>query len=100
MSTSHTTATVLMSGGIDSAACAHLLCSRGISVDGLFIDHGQAAAERETRAVSALADHLGIAVRKASLLASRPFGAGELPGRNAFLIFTALLPSGGRSDLL
>jgi 7-cyano-7-deazaguanine synthase len=71
-----------------------------MSVDGLFIDHGQAAAEQETKAVSALADHLGIAVRKARLLASRPFGLGELTGRNAFLIFTALLLSGGRSGLL
>lgn len=89
-----------MSGGIDSAACANLLSSRGMSVDGLFIDHGQAAAEREAKAVSTLAAHLGIDVRKAGLLASRPFGPGELPGRNAFLIFTALLLSGGRSGLL
>ena len=68
MSTSPTTATVLISGGIQLAACAHFLCSRGMLVDGLFIDHGQAAAEREARAVSALADHLGIAVREASPL--------------------------------
>lgn len=100
MSTSSTTVTVLMSGGIDLAACAHLLSSRGMLVDGLFIDHGQAAAERESRAVSELADHLGITVRKVGLIASRPFGAGEVPGRNAFLIFTALLLSGGRSGLI
>ena len=69
-------------------------------MDGLFIDHGQAAAEREAKAVAALAGHLGIAVRKAGLFGSRPFGPGELLGRNAFLIFTALLLSGGRSGLL
>jgi 7-cyano-7-deazaguanine synthase len=89
-----------MSGGIDSAACAHLLRSQGMAVDGLFINHGQAAAEPEARAVAALTDHLGIGLRKAGLLWSRPFGPGELPGRNAFLIFTALLVSGGRSGLL
>jgi 7-cyano-7-deazaguanine synthase len=100
MSTSSTTATVLMSGGIDSAACAHFLRSSGMSVDGLFIDHGQAAAEPEAKAVAALAGHLGIAVRKAGLMGSHSFGAGELLGRNAFLIFTALLLSGGRSGLL
>jgi 7-cyano-7-deazaguanine synthase len=93
-------ATVLMSGGIDSAACAHHLCSQGFSVDGLFIDHGQAAAERETKAVSAIADHLGITLRKAGLSGSRPSGPGELLGRNAFLICTALFLNGGQSHLL
>lgn len=82
------------------AACAHLLCSQGMSVNGLFIDFGQAAAEQEAKAVAALADHLGIAVRKAGPLGSRPSGPGELPGRNAFLIFTALFLSGGRPGLL
>ena len=43
-------------------------------MNGLFIDHGQAAAEQEAKAVAALADHLGIAVRKAGLLGSRPSG--------------------------
>ncbi len=93
-------ATVLMSGGIDSTACVHLLCSRGIDVDGLFIDHGQAAAQQEAKAVSALAAHLGIVVRRAGLSGSVPIGPGEIPGRNAFLIFTALLLNGGRSGLL
>jgi 7-cyano-7-deazaguanine synthase len=48
----------------------------------------------------ALADHLGIGIRKARLSDSSPFGPGELLGRNAFLIFTALLLTGGRSGLL
>jgi 7-cyano-7-deazaguanine synthase len=100
MGASSTTATVLMSGGIDSAACAHFLGSRGMSVDALFIDHGQAAVEREAKAVLALASHLGISVRKARLIGPRSFGTGELTGRNAFLIFTALLLNGGRPGLL
>jgi 7-cyano-7-deazaguanine synthase len=100
MGPSSTTATILMSGGIDSAACAHFLRSRGMWVDGLFIDHGQAAAEPESKAVSALADHLGMPLRKASLRASHSFEAGELAGRNAFLIFTALLLNGARPGLL
>jgi 7-cyano-7-deazaguanine synthase len=100
MSRSSLTATVLMSGGIDSAACAHLLRSQGMAVDGLFIDHGQAAAEREAGAVSALADHIGITVRRVGVVGSSPCGPCELPGRNAFLIFTALFLSGGRSGLL
>lgn len=95
-----TTATVLMSGGIDSAACAHLLRSQGLAVGGLFIDYGQAAAEREARAVSSLAEYLGIAVRKIGLSGSPSSGPGEIVGRNAFLIFTALLQTRGRSNLL
>ena len=38
-------ATVLMSGGIDSAACAAFLAAQGIKVSALFVDHGQAAAD-------------------------------------------------------
>lgn len=69
-------------------------------MEGLFVDHGQAAAEREAKAVSAMTDRLGITVRKVSLSDSHSSGPGELLGRNAFLIFTALFLSGGRSGLL
>ena len=45
-------ATVLMSGGIDSAACAHLLAWQGNAinaVNAVFINYGQAAAAAEER---------------------------------------------------
>jgi 7-cyano-7-deazaguanine synthase len=89
-----------MSGGIDSTACAHFLRCQGIEVDGLFIDHGQAAASPEADAVSILCGHLGIPIRKVGLMGAHRLGPGELVGRNAFLIFTALFLSGGRSGLL
>lgn len=89
-----------MSGGIDSAACAHHLRSQGLAVEGLFIDHGQAAASREAKAVKSLSDHLGISTRNVSLQGMQSSGPGELLGRNAFLIFTALFLTGGRPGLL
>jgi 7-cyano-7-deazaguanine synthase len=94
------TATVLMSGGIDSAACAHRLLAQGLRVEGLFIDHKQAAAAREAFAVSALAKVLGMDVRHVDISGLRPSGAGELVGRNAFLIFSALFLTRGNSSLI
>src|SRR5271170_2001836 len=95
-----TTATVLMSGGIDSAICAHHLRTQGLRVDGLFINYGQAAAAKEASAASAMADHLGIALHGANLSSSHQFGPGELIGRNGFLVFSALFLTQGRSGLL
>lgn len=84
-------ATVLFSGGIDSTSCAHLLKSDGYHVTGLFINFGQAGARMERRAVEALSRHLSITTTIIDLSDPKGFGRGELTGRNAFLIFTALL---------
>ncbi len=84
------TAAVLLSGGMDSAACAHLLKQQGYSTRGIFVDFGQAAIGPETVAVGLLSETLGI--ETTTLLARAPssFGAGELIGRNAFLIMAAI----------
>jgi 7-cyano-7-deazaguanine synthase len=93
-------ATVLMSGGLDSSACAHFLANHGVRVSGLFINHGQAAAQRESIASAAMADFLSIPLDVCMLSSDRSFGAGELIGRNAMLIFSALFLTRGNSDLL
>ena len=90
-------ATVLMSGGIDSAACAHLLAWQGNTINAVFINHGQAAAER---AVRAIATRIGANLSCYSVLGSGPFAAGELVGRNAFLVFTALFLTRARPGIL
>ena len=96
----HTQATVLLSGGVDSVACAHFLRLRGMEVLGLFIDHGQATASREAAASAALAERLGISFESFTLSNPCHLGAGELLGRNAMLIFNALFLTQGKTDLL
>ena len=91
---------VLMSGGIDSAACAHLLLRRGIAVQAVFIDYGQASAQPESRAVAALASHMQLSLARYAVSGSAPFPSGELVGRNAFLIFAALLLTHASPGLL
>jgi 7-cyano-7-deazaguanine synthase len=90
-------ATVLMSGGIDSAACAAFLMSQGLEVSALFVDYGQAAVEFERVAVRSLAAALKIEVRELALTGTAQSGAGELVGRNAFLVFAALFVTRARS---
>lgn len=84
-------AIVLLSGGLDSAACAHLLGRSGWLVRGLFLEYGQAAFEPERRAAAAVAAHLGIGLSELTTTGETGFAAGELTGRNAFFVFAALL---------
>lgn len=93
-------ATVLLSGGIDSAACASMLLEQGYRVDGLFIDYGQAAAKPEALAAARIADHFALPFTQVSLSGASAFGRGEVTGRNAFFLFTALLVRGRASRLL
>jgi len=93
-------ATVLMSGGLDSYACAILFKSQDLSVRGLFIDYGQAAATNEWTAAQNLASQLEIPVCRLSLPTNNAYGAGELMGRNLFLISAAIFMGGAHSGIL
>jgi 7-cyano-7-deazaguanine synthase len=90
---------VLMSGGIDSAACAALFRRQGFAVSGMFIDFGQAAAGEERTAIGRLSSHLGIHVREVKA-GGGDFGVGEIVGRNAFLLTTALMFGGVDKGLI
>jgi 7-cyano-7-deazaguanine synthase len=85
---------VLLSGGMDSAACAHYLQRNGHTVCGLFVDYGQKAAGPEERAVEQVGTLLGIQISRLKVLSPQSYGCGEIPGRNAFLIFSALMTFG------
>ena len=93
-----TSATVLMSGGIDSAACAAFLINQGLDVSAVFVNHGQAAAEYERVAVRSLAAVLEIEIKELIFSGTAPFGSGELVGRNAFLVFSALFATRAQSS--
>ena len=89
---------MLMSGGIDSAACAAFLIEQGLEVSAVFVDHGQAAADFERVSVRSLATALEIEVQEFAIRGAAPFGPGELVGRNAFLVFCALFATRARSS--
>lgn len=84
---------VLLSGGIDSTACAHFLKSAGFAVSALFIDYGHPANPREHEAAASVARELGIHLATCRITANTHFSSGEVRGRNAFLIYAALMYS-------
>ena len=84
-------AIVLASGGLDSTACIQFYLDLDWEVKALFVDYGQAAIDAETESVCAVASHYAIDLAIAKLSAPTRFGVGEIRGRNAFLVFTALL---------
>jgi 7-cyano-7-deazaguanine synthase len=56
----------------------------------MFIDYGQAAAEREKQSAGIIASHVGVDISTITVNGGQSFSNGELPGRNAFLIASAL----------
>jgi 7-cyano-7-deazaguanine synthase len=91
---------VLMSGGIDSYACAHFLMCQGKDVHGMFIDYGQAAAKLERDSVEKISGLLGIPISYFTVTGGAPFTSGELVGRNAFFISSALFFAPNTSGLI
>lgn len=91
---------VLLSGGIDSAACTAFYLNQGFRVRCVHVNFGQAAADPERIAAERVARHFGLPLEVLQWTGSGTFGAGETPGRNAFLHFGALLEVGARSGLL
>ncbi len=89
-----------MSGGIDSTACAHFLLAQGLKVRGIFFDYGQAAAHSELIAATDVASSLCIPLATYTVSGADRYSGGELLGRNAFLIFTALFLGRCHSGLL
>lgn len=90
----------LLSGGIDSSAC--LAFFRRIHLDqrALFVDYGQVAALPEERAARAIANHFGVPLSALRTEGARSKGTGLIPGRNAALLFHALMEIGEHPSLL
>jgi 7-cyano-7-deazaguanine synthase len=82
---------VLLSGGMDSAACVKFYLNLGHTVQGIHVDYGQAAAAKEFRSASDLASHYGIHLATLACDFGHKFREGEIRGRNALLVLAALM---------
>jgi len=86
-----TPAVLLLSGGLDSAACLSLLTECGFPTKCLFIDYGQPSASRERDAAQQIARYYAAPI---NILRCSGFGDwpdSALPGRNAFFVTSAVM---------
>lgn len=84
-------AQLLISGGIDSTACLAFLISNNFDVKGTFIDFGQPARKRELVAARKITKFYDISLQLLQVIHTREIRAGEISGRNGFLIFAGLI---------
>jgi 7-cyano-7-deazaguanine synthase len=84
-------AMVLLSGGVDSAACIAFLQSQNIRASGLFINYGHSAAKQEYQAAVAISEFYKAPLKHIAVSGFQQWGVGFVPGRNAFLLHTALM---------
>jgi 7-cyano-7-deazaguanine synthase len=91
-------ATVLLSGGLDSAACVALL-KKTHEVHALFVNHSQQALRQERLSAKRIARHYDIHLTELTLRAGHA-ATGEVMGRNAAFVFSALMQWDRRSGLL
>ena len=84
-------ALVLLSGGIDSSCCVAFYRNMGHEVIGVFVDYGQPVNQKEEQSANAIADHYTIPFHIIRCSGPSVEFQGEIAGRNAFLVFVALL---------
>lgn len=86
-----TSCVVLLSGGIESAACVDFYQRQELEVRGFHISYGQAAAQEEQCAARAIAEHFSIPLHVVTVLEASPKVHRDIVGRSGFLLFTALM---------
>lgn len=89
-------ATVLLSGGVDSAVVLALLSSGAQPANAVWIHYGQPAASAERQASKVLAAYYGATWAELVVTGLAPPTAGEFPGRNDMLIALAAASAPGR----
>ena len=94
------TVEVLVSGGIDSAALLAFYTRQHFRVRALFVDFGQPAAKQEARATRAVCKHYGVQLSTVTVKCAAAFSPGEISGRNAFLVFAAMLARGAKPGII
>src|SRR5260370_4388631 len=78
---------VLLSGGIDSAACVQWYVCRQYNVVAIFVDYGQPAVAPEWASAKNVAEFYKIPIFECSISCAQKFSAGEIRGRHAALLF-------------
>ena len=98
--TKPTKVSVLLSGGLDSAACVAFFREQRFDIEGVFVNYSQAAASWELNAARAVAQHYGIPLRTFSWSGGETKGAGEIVGRNAFLALALAMELDHKTGLI
>ena len=91
---------VLLSGGLDSAACLSFYKNAGFRVRCLHVSFGQPASALERTAAEQIAGHFNVPLDVVYWSGARNFGPGEIVGRNAFLYLGLLIETNGESGVL
>jgi 7-cyano-7-deazaguanine synthase len=91
---------VLLSGGMDSAACIEFYKKRADIVRAIHIDYGQVAAPRERRATLAVTRHYNVPLLILEWRGAHPKEAGEIVGRNAFLLTASMMEIKGSRGIV
>ena len=94
------TCLVSLSGGIDSSACTCYYQKLGYIVSGIFIDYGQAGAKFEKQSAKKIAEYYHITLFEYRYKTNETYLEGEIPGRNAFLLLSAVLSNPNYKGLL
>jgi 7-cyano-7-deazaguanine synthase len=92
--------TVLLSGGIDSAAALASAVAEDRSTTAIHVAFGQPAAKEELSAATQIANYYRVNLQVLELAGITTFSDGEIPGRNAFIIHTGILFARGRPTTL
>ena len=82
---------ILLSGGIDSAACVAFYLEMGRRPCAMFVDYQQPAARQEAFAAQAVSDYYRIHLTKLVWNGQTQKSEGLIPSRNAFLLTAALM---------
>jgi len=91
---------VLLSGGIDSAACVAFFRRRRNEVSAMFVDYGQVSAARERKAAGDICRHFGIKLNEVRCAGATRKTEGSIRARNALLACIALMEAGFSSGVI
>ena len=85
---------------MDSAACVAFYKASSSLVNAIFIDYGQPAAKWESGAAKAVAAQYSIELHSVTCSGLAVSPLEDVPGRNAFFYFLALMQGGSRPRLI